>query len=65
MDGFSLIERVRSLPRCALLPVVVITGDTDPGTPHRIAESGASAYFSKPYSPAAVCSKLEQLVNVY
>jgi CheY-like chemotaxis protein len=65
MDGFALIQRIRSLPNFGSLPVVVISGDADPHTPIRIADSGASAYFPKPYSPAAVCSKLEQLVNVY
>jgi CheY-like chemotaxis protein len=65
MDGFDLIASVRSDPRHGSLPILVISGDSDPGTPARVEGIGANAYFSKPFSPAAVCSKLEQLVDAY
>ena len=63
MDGFELIEAVRSQPRRAPLPILVISGCSDPGTPARLVSLGVSAYFSKPYSPAEVRRKLEQLIN--
>lgn len=63
MDGFELIERVRASHRCARLPIIVVSGDTDPQTPERIYRLGANAYFAKPYSPAQVRQKLEQLLN--
>jgi len=63
VDGFELIERVRSNPRCQRLPIVVLSGDTDPATPNRIARLGADAYFPKPYSPAEVRKKVEDLLN--
>jgi two-component system chemotaxis response regulator CheY len=65
MDGFDLIVAVRSRPQLASVPILVISGDSDPGTPARLQSMGANAYFIKPYSPAAVCSKLEQLVDAY
>jgi two-component system C4-dicarboxylate transport response regulator DctD len=63
MDGFELIGLIRSQPRRASLPILVISGDSDPDSPIRSVRMGANAYFSKPYSPAAICSKLEQLVH--
>ena len=63
MDGFELIEAVRAHPRRASLPIMVISGDSDPRTPARLAGLGANAYFSKPYSPAEVRSRLEQLID--
>jgi CheY-like chemotaxis protein len=63
MDGFELIERVRSDSRTARLPIVVISGDSDPRTPERIYRLGADAFFAKPYSPAQVRQKLEQLLD--
>jgi DNA-binding response OmpR family regulator len=63
MDGFELIERVRSRPVLAKLPILVISGDTDPRTPDRVRRLGADAFFSKPYSPGAVREKLEQLIS--
>jgi two-component system, chemotaxis family, chemotaxis protein CheY len=65
MDGFELIERVRGDSRTARLPIVVISGDSDPQTPERIYRLGADAYFVKPYSPAQVRQKLEQLLDAH
>ena len=61
MDGFALIEAVRA--RRASLPIVVISGDSDPRIPAHVAGLGANAYFSKPYSPTAVLNKLEELIR--
>jgi CheY-like chemotaxis protein len=65
MDGFELIAWVRAHPLCSALPILVISGDSDPSTLARLAALGADAHFTKPYSPAAVCSKLEELVDVH
>jgi CheY-like chemotaxis protein len=64
MDGFALIEQVRADAKHARLPIVVISGDTDPRTPERVQRLGVNAFFAKPYSPSAVRRKLEQLLNV-
>jgi CheY-like chemotaxis protein len=63
MDGFELIEVIRSQPRRSQLPILVISGDSDPRTPERLARLGANAYFPKPYSPAELRHKLEQLID--
>ena len=63
MDGFELIQRVRADSRFARLPVIVVSGDTDPATPERVSRLGVDAFFSKPYSPAEVREKLEHLLN--
>jgi CheY-like chemotaxis protein len=63
MDGFELIEKLRADQRYARLPVIVVSGDTDPRTPERLSRLGVDAFFSKPYSPAEVRDKLEHLLN--
>jgi DNA-binding response OmpR family regulator len=63
MDGFELIEVVRAQPRRSTLPILVISGDSDPLTKGRLADLGANAYFPKPFSPAEVRLKLEQLID--
>jgi DNA-binding response OmpR family regulator len=63
MDGFDLIERVRKNPARADVPILVISGDSDPATPARLAKLGANAFFPKPYSPAEVRGKLKQLID--
>ena len=61
-DGLDLIRQVRAEPRFARLPIVLISGDSDPLLPARALAQGADAFFPKPYSPAAVRKKLEQLL---
>jgi CheY-like chemotaxis protein len=63
MDGFELIRRVRADGRLTATPIVVVSADTDPATPQRIARLGVSAFFAKPFSPAAVRRKVEQILN--
>jgi DNA-binding response OmpR family regulator len=63
MDGFELIERVRAAAPNACVPIIVISGDSDPETPDRVRRLGADAYFAKPYSPAAVRATLERLLH--
>jgi CheY-like chemotaxis protein len=61
-DGFELIRQLRAEGRYARMPVLLISGDSDPQLPLRALAHGADAFFSKPYSPAAVRRKLEQLL---
>jgi DNA-binding response OmpR family regulator len=64
MDGFELIQEVRSQPRFSHLPILVISGDSHPNTPSRLRSLGVDAYFPKPYSPAEVRQRLEELIHV-
>ncbi len=63
MDGFELIDRVRTNHLHAGMPIVVITGSTDPHVSDRLRQRGVNAVFAKPYSPALVREKLEQLLG--
>ena len=63
MDGFELIDRVRAHGQHGRLPIIVITACTDPAIPELARARGVDALFGKPYSPARVREKLEQLLN--
>ena len=63
MDGYELIRRVRADQSLSGMPIIVVSADTDPGTPARIAALGVDAFFAKPFSPALVRRKLEQLLD--
>ncbi|MGH9630459.1 MAG: response regulator [Bryobacteraceae bacterium] len=63
MDGLELIKRVRAWERYSQVPIIVISGDTNPGTPGTLRRLGANAYFVKPYSPAEVRRKLESFLD--
>jgi CheY-like chemotaxis protein len=61
-EGFELIRQFRAEDRYTSVPMLLISGDSDPQLPQRALDHGADAFFSKPYSPAAVRRKLEQLL---
>jgi len=63
MDGFELIRRIRGDQRLRATPIIVVSADTDPATPERVAALGVDAFFLKPFSPAQVRRTLEQLLN--
>ena len=63
MDGFDWIDKVRAHQRHNAVPILVITGSTDPDVPGRLRRCGVEAVFAKPYSPALVREKLEQLLE--
>lgn len=63
MDGYELIEHVRSFPAWNGLPIVVVSGAADPSSRERIYRLGANAFFPKPCSPAEVRAKIEELIR--
>ena len=63
VDGFELIELVRSDSRYTDLPIVVLSGNSSPDTPERVRLLGANAFFAKPYSPVKVLETLEALLD--
>jgi DNA-binding response OmpR family regulator len=62
-SGFDLIRWVRSRDSWATMPILVISGDSDPETNRNVMKLGANAYFSKPFSPSEVRQKLEDLID--
>jgi two-component system, chemotaxis family, chemotaxis protein CheY len=63
MDGFEMIRKIREDRALSATPIIVVSADTDPATPRRVAQLGVSAFFTKPYSPAQVRRKLEQILD--
>jgi len=63
MNGLEFIARIRRDPALQGLPVIVVSADPDPAGPRAALESGADAYFAKPFSPGAVRKKLEELIH--
>jgi two-component system, chemotaxis family, chemotaxis protein CheY len=63
MNGLELIARIRQEPRHRGVPVIVVSADPDPAAPRTALESGANAFFAKPFSPGAVRKKVEELIH--
>ncbi len=63
MDGIELISLLRRDERLSSIPVIAISGDSDPDTYRRALRAGANAFFAKPFSPSAVRRMLEDLLD--
>jgi signal transduction histidine kinase/DNA-binding NarL/FixJ family response regulator len=62
MDGYALFRAVREGPRGADLPFVFLTARADPEERERALRDGALDYIRKPFSPAELAAKVENLV---
>jgi two-component system chemotaxis sensor kinase CheA len=60
MDGFEFIERMRRLPGCLDVPVVVITGQKSQAERDRAVQLGAQDYFEKPVDPTRLVDALDR-----
>jgi DNA-binding response OmpR family regulator len=63
MDGFGLIELIRADSRTNRLPIIVVSGDSNPKTPERTYHLGADIFFGKPFSPVRVREALKRLLD--
>ena len=63
LDGFELIRRVREQERFAMLPIVVVSADSNPQTFERVRRLGADAYFAKPWSAIEIQRKVQELLK--
>lgn len=63
MDGFEFIKAIRADDRYSRLPVIVVSGETNPEVAERLRALGANAFFPKPYSPLEVRTTLKGLLH--
>ena len=62
MDGFTLLRLIKTNPRIAHLPVVMLTSKTDVGSRLEGLERGADAYLAKPFTTTELLATLRNLI---
>ena len=60
-DGFDVCQRLRSEPNTRTVPVVIISAMDDDESRARATAAGATAYYTKPFSPIALLKEIERL----
>jgi CheY-like chemotaxis protein len=60
-DGFGVCRRLRENEATRSVPIIVISALTDDASKERAVEAGATAYYTKPFSPTALLKELESL----
>ncbi len=57
-DGVEVCRRLRAEPATATTPVVFITAMADAESRQRAVDAGATAYYTKPFSPTALLKEI-------
>lgn len=60
-DGFEVCRRLRSDPATKSVPVVIISALDDDESRSRATEAGATAYYTKPFSPIALLKEIDRI----
>jgi len=59
MNGYEAIKKVKALPEAAEIPVIFLTGKSDPESELLGLSLGAVDYITKPFSPALLLKRIE------
>ena len=63
MDGFETLAELRKLEGLAKVPVLFLTGDTEPDTLARVAEADAAGLVAKPFKREELLQKVTELLQ--
>lgn len=64
MDGFAVAQRVLKLPRCASLPMVMLSSAGMKGDAQRASEVGILGYLTKPIARDELLQMLARILNI-
>lgn len=60
LEGMSGLELLAQAPG---VPAIVVSAAANPEVSKQALRAGAAAFFAKPFSPAAVCKKVEEILK--
>jgi CheY-like chemotaxis protein len=62
MDGWEVLDRLRSDPRTKSLPVLVLTAHAEEESRRRADEGGADGFVTKPFQPDELRQEILQII---
>jgi CheY-like chemotaxis protein len=62
-DGWMLLDRLKTNTQTCHIPIVVVTGQTQPNLEGKAMLKGAAAFLQKPCEKTTLLACLEQLLN--
>ena len=61
LDGLAVCQKLREAELTREVPIIVISAMNDEAVKTRAIEAGATAYYTKPFSPTALIKELETI----
>ncbi len=59
--GFGVLEKLQASNKTAMIPVIVLSGTTDPNARQTALDAGAAAFLAKPASPDQLREALAEI----
>jgi DNA-binding response OmpR family regulator len=60
-DGFDICRAIRGNPPTSGVPIIIISALADESSKERALAAGATAYYTKPFSPTALLKEIESM----
>lgn len=64
LDGFEVCRQLRATESTKDVPIVIITAMDDDESREKATSAGATAYYTKPFSPMALLKEIDRLHSV-
>lgn len=61
LDGYDVLAKLREAEATRAVPIIVISALSDDESKQRAVDAGATAYYTKPFSPTALLKELEAI----
>ncbi len=61
--GLNLMQRMQSIPRLAVIPVIVVSAREKTAIEREVLDAGAAAFFQKPVDQHALLTKIRELLG--
>ena len=61
--GLNLLQRLQSIPRLAVVPVIVLSARERTAMEQPVLDAGAQAFFQKPADPEKLMQKIRELLG--
>ena len=63
MDGYAVLQHLRSRPGTSNVPVIVLTAKGDEDNEVRVLKMGADDFLTKPFRARALSARLESVIS--
>lgn len=64
MNGFQVLEALKSRPSLSHIPVILLTGSSDDATLQSLQQKGWAGYLAKPFNSADLRAKIEEILGL-
>jgi CheY-like chemotaxis protein len=64
LDGFQLLQKIRSTEAVKHIPCVAVTAFHTPSLKQRVMEAGFDSYFAKPLDDRRLIEKIQELLSM-